>query len=131
MFVYMRWNQPPPGPRRYDVHVTAVDTQVIHYIGDLNEKKAKQLANWVIDHRKFQMPGIVRGKDKKNKKAGFITEDEFDGVREELVKRRMAETNAQNRVTLYPPAFALFRFIAGRKNERTTNELKNDGWREL
>jgi hypothetical protein len=126
MFVYMRWNQPPPGPRRYDVHVTTVDTQHLHHIGELKEADEKWLANRALDGFEFTYRKFCR----KWGEGGKLSEEKFKKVRAELVRRGMAgKAESSGEITLWPPAFALFRMIAGRRGKEGSRKGNQEGVR--
>jgi hypothetical protein len=101
-------------PRTYEVHVTATDSIRLRYIGTLDERLAKWLANEVLDGRPFTFPDMCR----KYGKGGKLSDAQFKSVRADFVDRRAA-TMEQGRTTLLPPAYALCRHIAGRSKRVT------------
>jgi hypothetical protein len=118
LIVYVWMAGKPTGPRTYEVSVTPTDKIRLKFIGTLNERDAKWLSNSILDGTPFTGPALVR----KRGKGGRLTDNEYIGVRDDLVNRRAAYTDRRHRVTLLPPAFALFRLIAGRGKAGTRKE---------
>lgn len=124
LFALGRWyeKRTPAGrlKRRLEtiVVVNGGDAVYLRHLAALDEKVAVRLANRILDGAKFNGPTL----ESRHHKGGFLSPAEFRKVRDELVARRMADRISGNQITLRPPAFAMFRMLAGRRSERATGK---------
>lgn len=113
---WLRGRDAPKQNRRpFEVYTAPNHLVRLHFIGTLDEKLSKWLANRILDGYEFSGPSLQSKWDR----GGRLSPKQYEGVRDELVSRHMASRTTQKRVVLHPPAYAFFRMLAGRRKEGT------------
>ena len=112
-WILRRLAEPPhdDGERHYNVITAPGPVHRLHYLGTLDERQVKRLANFILDGGKFNGPALER----RHKRGGFLSPAEFEGVRDELIAHHFAEWDTRHWVSIRPTGYALFRLLANRR----------------